>query len=113
MWANSMHFSLFLCKQLASVHSSSKTEETQGRSVNMVASADLIHSKHKSFPSTFLLLRLVVNTVYTQESERAIYILHIVEGDELYDMQLSVWAEKRGIADFNMKVHLTRVSHEK
>lgn len=108
-----MHFSLFLDKQLASVHSSSKTEETQGRSVNMVASADLIHSKHKSFPSTFLLLRLVVNTVYTQESERAIYILHIVGGDELYDMQLSAWAEKRGIADFNMKVHLTRVSHEK
>lgn len=79
----------------------------------MVASADLIYSKHKSFPSTFLLLRLVVNMFYTQESERTVYILHIVKGDELYDTQLSVWVEKRGIADFNMKVHLTRVSHEK
>ena len=45
-----------------------------------------------------------MNTVYTQELERAVYILHIVGGDELYNMQLSVWAEKRGIADFNMKV---------
>lgn len=79
----------------------------------MVASADLIYSKHKSFTSTFLFLRLVVNMVYTQESGRTVYILHIVKGDELYDMQLSVWVEKRGIADFNMKVHLTRVSYEK
>lgn len=54
-----------------------------------------------------------MNMVYTQESERTVYILHIVKGDVLYDMQLSVWAEKRGIADFNMKVHLTRVSYEK
>lgn len=54
-----------------------------------------------------------MRVVYTQELERADYILHIIGGGGLYNMQLSVWAEKRGISDFNMKVHLTRVSHEK